>query len=176
MKRAAQRPPVKLAPRLRAKIVNGHTIWICRLSMQRPAAGGVETGWGAYHFFEDDLDDARRQVGTAGGRGRRFGFGRMADRYRAASSQAHASASTMNPAFQEKAMLDDTMTRRRMGDLEQALKMERAEARKVSMQLLVASFNPLSNARAGLKARHNALVKLADETQSEIERRRPTRS
>jgi hypothetical protein len=80
------------------------------------------------------------------------------------------------PAFQEKAMLDDTMTRRRMGDLEQALKMERAEARKVSVQLLVASFNPLSNARAGLKARHKALVKLADETQSEIERRRPTRS
>ena len=72
-------------------------------------------------------------------------------------------------------MLDDTMTRRRMGDLEQALKMERAEARKVSRQLLVASFNPLSNARAGLKARHNALVKLADETQSEIERRRPPR-
>ena len=69
-------------------------------------------------------------------------------------------------------MLDDTMTRRRMGDLEQALKTERAEARKVSMQLLVASFNPLSNARAGLKARHAALVKLADETQSEIERRR----
>jgi hypothetical protein len=69
-------------------------------------------------------------------------------------------------------MLDDTMTRRRMGDLEQALKTERAEARKVSMQLLVASFNPLSNTRAGLKARHAALVKLADETQSEIERRR----
>jgi hypothetical protein len=73
-------------------------------------------------------------------------------------------------------MLDDTMTRRRMGDLEHALKTERAEARRVSMQLLVASLNPLSNARAGLKARHTALVKLADETQSEIERRRPLRS
>jgi hypothetical protein len=94
----------------------------------------------------------------------------------AASSQSPRERLDDEPAFQEKAMLDDTMTRRRMGDLEQALKMERAEARKVSMQLLVASFNPLSNARAGLKARHNALVKLADETQSEIERRRPARS
>lgn len=70
-------------------------------------------------------------------------------------------------------MLDETMTKRRMGDLEQALKMERAETRKVSIQLLAASLNPLSNARAGLKARHAALVKLADETEAEIERRRP---
>jgi hypothetical protein len=79
----------------------------------------------------------------------------------------------MNQLFRrERAMLDDTMTRRRIGDLEQALKRERAEARKVSIQLLVASLNPLSNARAGLKARHAALVKLADETAAEIERRR----
>jgi hypothetical protein len=70
-------------------------------------------------------------------------------------------------------MLDDTMTMRRIEDLEHALKMELAEARKVSIQLLVASFNPLSNARPGLKARHAALVKLADEVQAEIRRRRP---
>jgi single-stranded DNA-specific DHH superfamily exonuclease len=70
-------------------------------------------------------------------------------------------------------MLDDRMTRRRIGDLEQALKRERAEARKVSIQLLAASLNPLSNARTGLKARHAALLKLVDETQAEIERRRP---
>ena len=69
-------------------------------------------------------------------------------------------------------MLDDTMTRRRIEDLEHALKTERAEVRKVSIQLLAASFNPLSNARAGLKARRAALMKLADEVQSEIERRR----
>ena len=69
--------------------------------------------------------------------------------------------------------LDDTMTTRPIGDLEQALKIERAEARKVSIQLLAASLNPLSRARAGLKARHAALVKLADAAEAEIERRRP---
>jgi hypothetical protein len=40
---------------LRTKIVTDHTISICRLSMQRPPASGVETKWGAYHFFETIL-------------------------------------------------------------------------------------------------------------------------
>lgn len=70
-------------------------------------------------------------------------------------------------------MLDDTMTRRPLKDLENAVKTERAEARRVSIQLLAASLNPLSKARADLKARRAALVKLADDAQAEIERRRP---
>jgi hypothetical protein len=68
-------------------------------------------------------------------------------------------------------MLDDSRTTRSMGDLKHVLKMDRAQARRVSVQLFAARFNPLSNARADLKARHAALVKLADDAQAEIERR-----
>ena len=68
-------------------------------------------------------------------------------------------------------MVDHSGTGRSIGDLKHVLKLDRALARRVSVQLFAARLNPLSNACADLQARHAALVKLADGTQAEIERR-----
>ena len=67
-------------------------------------------------------------------------------------------------------MIDDAVTKQRIEVLEHAVKRARLEECKVSVQLLAASLNPMSTARAGLKARHAALVRLADGAQAEIER------
>jgi len=67
-------------------------------------------------------------------------------------------------------MIDDAVSRQRIEVLEHAVKRARLEECRVSIQLLAASLNPLSNARAGLKARHAALVRLAEGAQAEIAR------
>jgi hypothetical protein len=69
-------------------------------------------------------------------------------------------------------MIDDTTTKRRIEDLRHVVKRARSEAQKVSIQLLAASFNPLSKARADLAARRAALVKIAEEAEADIERLR----
>lgn len=67
-------------------------------------------------------------------------------------------------------MIDDAATRERIADLRFAVKRAREEAQKMSIRLLAASFLPLSRACTGLKARHAALVHIANEAQAEIER------
>jgi len=60
--------------------------------------------------------------------------------------------------------------RKRSDDLAHVVKRARQEAQKVSFRLLVTSLIPLSQAHITLKARHAALVRIADEAQAEIER------
>ena len=67
-------------------------------------------------------------------------------------------------------MVDDTLRRQRIADLRFALKRACEEAQKMSIRLLAASLLPMSRTRAGLKARHAALVQIANEAEAEIER------
>lgn len=67
-------------------------------------------------------------------------------------------------------MINDILKRQRIADLRFAVKRAREEARKMSIRLLAASILPMSSARAGLKARHAALVRIANEAEAEIER------
>jgi hypothetical protein len=74
-------------------------------------------------------------------------------------------------AAPERTMVDHSNTGRSIGDLKHVLKLERALARRVSVQLFAARLNPLSKTCADLQARHAALVKLVDGAKAEIERR-----
>jgi len=67
-------------------------------------------------------------------------------------------------------MIDDATARQNIERLKQRVKKLRQVANKVSIQCFVASLLPMSRARAGLKARHAALVKMVDDAQAEIER------
>jgi hypothetical protein len=67
-------------------------------------------------------------------------------------------------------MINDAATRERIEDLRFAVKRAREEAQKMSIRLLAASLLPLSRACAELKARHAALVHIANEAEAEIER------
>lgn len=67
-------------------------------------------------------------------------------------------------------MIDDATAKQHIERLSERVKKLRRVANTVSIQCFVASLLPMSRARAGLKARHAALVKMADETQAEIER------
>ena len=67
-------------------------------------------------------------------------------------------------------MIDDAATRQLVERLKNRVNTVRREAKKVSIQCLIASLIPMSSARAGLKARHAALVKMADDAQAEIDR------
>jgi hypothetical protein len=69
-------------------------------------------------------------------------------------------------------MIHDVTTRRRIGRLEISMRNVQREASKVSFQRLVASVLPFSGAKTGLKARHEALVKMAADDRAEIERLR----
>jgi hypothetical protein len=73
-------------------------------------------------------------------------------------------------------MIDDATARQNIERLNQRVKKLRRVANTVSIQCFVASLLPMSRARAGLKARHAALVKMADEAQVEIERLHKARS
>ena len=67
-------------------------------------------------------------------------------------------------------MTNDADTKERIADLKFAVKRAREEAQKMSIRLLAASLLPLSRAHAELKARHAALVYIANEAQAEIDR------
>jgi hypothetical protein len=68
-------------------------------------------------------------------------------------------------------MVDDA---RRIQDLIQVVKRARSEAQKVWLRLLATSLIPLSNAHIDLKARHAALMKIAENGEAELERLRGT--
>ena len=63
---------------------------------------------------------------------------------------------------------------RRIQDLIHVVKRARSEAQKVSFRLLATSLVPLSHARIDLKARHAALMKIAEDGEEELERLRGT--
>jgi hypothetical protein len=73
-------------------------------------------------------------------------------------------------------MIDDATARQNIERLNQRVKKLRRVANTVSLQCFVASLLPMSRARASLKARHAALVKMADDAQAEIERLHEVRS
>ena len=73
-------------------------------------------------------------------------------------------------------MIDDATVKQHIERLRGRAEKLRRVANKVSFQCFVASLLPMSRARAGLKARHAALLRMADETQAEIERLREVRS
>jgi hypothetical protein len=73
-------------------------------------------------------------------------------------------------------MIDDATARQNIERLKERVKKLRRVANTVSIQCFVAALLPMSHARAGLKARHAALVKMVDEAQAEIERLHEVRS
>jgi hypothetical protein len=73
-------------------------------------------------------------------------------------------------------MIDDVTARQNIERLNERVKKLRRVANTVSIQCFVASILPMSRARAGLKARHAALVKMVDEARAEIERLHEVRS
>jgi hypothetical protein len=75
----------------------------------------------------------------------------------------------MKPACGSKAMVD---SERQIECLTYVVRKTRLEAQRVALRLIATSLIPSSNAHITLKARHTALVKLADEGQAEIERLR----